>query len=171
MRKQIFTIALIAGLSSCSNSGNTTDSNAADSTTTAHNHEAEHKADTTAILPGQRIYFKNLQEGQIIKLPFVVEFGVDGMEVEPASTANPNKGHHHLVVDNELVPAGTMVPMGKETEGYYHFGKGQTLDTLKLSKYPMLKPGKHKISLQFANGMHMSYGPMMSTTVNVEILP
>lgn len=125
--------------------------------------------DTTAILPGQKVYFKNLKEGQEIKLPYIVKFGVEGMEVEPAAGVVANKGHHHLVIDGIPVQANTMVPMGKEAEGYYHFGKGQLQDTLSLTKYPMLTPGKHSITLQFANGMHMSYGPAMSNTVHVVV--
>ena len=79
--------------------------------------------------------------------------------------ANPDKGHHHLLIDQAAVPAGEMVPMGKEDRGYYHFGKGQLRDTLTLAKYPMLTKGTHKLRLQFANGMHQSYGPSMSHEV------
>ncbi len=125
--------------------------------------------DTTAILPGQKVFFVNLKDGQEIKLPYVVKFGVEGMEVVPAMGVEPNKGHHHLVVDGLCVPSNTMVPMQKEAEGCYHFGKGQVKDTLNIKKYPMLTPGKHTLTLQFANGLHMSYGPAMSSTVNIVV--
>lgn len=165
--KTLYILPLILALSACSNSPKpeSTESEAAKEV-----HEHEHTAavtDTTAILPGQKVFFVNLTEGQEIKLPYVVKFGVSGMEVEPAQGVNPNKGHHHLLVDRDPVPAGVMVPMGKETEGYYHFGKAQLSDTLSSKKYPGLTPGKHTLRLQFANGLHLSYGPAMSAAVSI----
>jgi Domain of unknown function (DUF4399) len=91
------------------------------------------------------------------------------MEVEPAMGVVPNKGHHHLLVDQQPVKANTMVPMAMEKDGYFHFGKGQLQDTLNIKKYAMLMPGKHTLTLQFANGMHMSYGPAMSKTVTIMV--
>jgi hypothetical protein len=156
-------------LAACNNSSNSS----ADSVEHGHDHAAntptEETVDTTAISPDQSVYFANLKDGQSITLPFVVEFGVKGMEVEPAQGVNENKGHHHLFIDQSYTPASSMVPMGKEAEGYYHFGKGQLSDTLSLSKYPMLTSGKHTLRLQFANGLHMSYGPAMSTQISVEV--
>jgi hypothetical protein len=124
---------------------------------------------TMEVKKGQSVYFPNLSDGQEISLPYIVEFGVKGMEVEPAQMANPDKGHHHLLIDKAAVPAGEMVPMGKEGSGYYHFGKGQLRDTLTVAKYPMLTKGTHKLRLQFANGMHQSYGPAMSQEVLIII--
>lgn len=125
--------------------------------------------DTTVILPNQKVFFPNLKDGQTIKLPFIIKFGVEGMEVKPAMAVEPNVGHHHIVVDHGAIQANTMFPMQKEAEGYYHFGKGQTQDTLSLKKYPMLTPGAHTLTLQFANSMHMSYGPAMSKTITVNV--
>lgn len=168
--KKIFYFSLALALAACSNQ--TATQNAEEHHDHMHDsamHNAEKTMDTTAIKAGQKVFFKNLSDGQEIKLPFVVEFGVEGMEVEPASVIHPDKGHHHLIVDNAAVPANTMVPMGNEAGGYYHFGKGQTSDTLSLKKYPMLTKGTHTLRLQFANGLHMSYGPAMSAEVKVII--
>jgi hypothetical protein len=165
MKKLIFFVGT-AVLASCNNSS-------APATTTAnteehHEHkETVEKKDTTAILPGQRVFFGNLEDGQEIKLPYIVKFEVEGMEVEPAMGVNANRGHHHLLVDKAPVPANTMVPMA--TDGYVHFGKGQLQDTLNIKKYPMLTPGKHTLTLQFANGLHMSYGPAMSKQVVIVV--
>ena len=125
--------------------------------------------DTTAIMPNQKVFFPNLKEGQTIKLPFILKFGVEGMEVKPAMGVEPNVGHHHIMIDHAALPANTMFPMQKETEGYYHFGKGQLQDTLSLKKYQMLTPGMHTITLQFGNSVHMSYGPAMSKTLTVNV--
>ena len=59
-------------------------------------------------------------------------------------------GHHHLIVDGKAVPKGSVVPADAT---HMHFGKGQTETTLKLP------PGKHTLTLQFADGAHQSYGP------------
>jgi hypothetical protein len=135
------------------------------------NAEQQTAPDTVAIREGQAVFFENLSDGQSISLPFVVMFGVKGMEVVPAEGAAADQGHHHLIVDQTYVPANTMVPMSREDRGYFHFGKGQTGDTLNINKYPMLTPGKHTLTLQFANGLHMSYGPAMSKTIKVEVKP
>ena len=46
---------------------------------------------------------------------------------------------------------------------HLHFGKGQTETMLKLT------PGKHTLTLQFADGAHQSYGPDLSSTITVEV--
>lgn len=156
-------------LAACGNNSSQQNESAQDTAAT-HMHETQAvAADTAVITSAQRVFFTNLTDGQEIKLPFVVKFGVEGMEVEPAVGVNPNKGHHHLLIDKAAVPAGTMVPMGQDSEGYFHFGKGQTSDTLSLKKYPMLTPGIHMLRLQFANGLHSSYGPAMSTQVSIVV--
>lgn len=124
---------------------------------------------TVEIRSDQNVFFPNLEDGQEITLPFIVQFGVKGMDVEPAGPINADKGHHHLYIDAEPTTAGEMVPMGKEAEGFMHFGKAQTADTLNIKKYPTLTKGKHTLTLQFGNGGHISYGPAMSKTINITV--
>jgi hypothetical protein len=171
MKKIFFFASAIVFLAACNNTPTPATETHTESTHEQHDHDMAEteKKDTTAILPNQKVFFANLVDGQEIKLPYIVKFGVEGMEVEPAMGVVANKGHHHLLVDQQPVPANTMVPMQKEAEGYFHFGKGQLQDTLNLKKYAMLTPGKHTLTLQFANGMHMSYGPAMSRQVTVMI--
>ncbi len=119
--------------------------------------------DTTAIAFGQEVYFENLEDMQIISSPLTIKMGVKGMEVEPANSGvNKNKGHHHLLIDTlSFISPGTLIPMVDKR--IIHFGGGQTEYTVDLS------PGKHQISMQFANGLHSSYGIRMSKTVTVEV--
>ena len=158
----VFTTLYVAA---CNNSST-------DNTSTEHDMNMEHEhqsaeiSTAVEIKDGQEVYFPNLVDGQEITLPFVVEFGVKGMEVEPAGVVNVDKGHHHLLVDTEPIEGGKMVPMN---ETNVHFGKGQTSDTLQLSKYPTLTPGKHTLTLQFADGIHNSYGPKMSKTITITV--
>lgn len=112
----------------------------------------------------QKVLFSNLKDGQEIELPFAIEFGVEGMEVEPAGEVNEDKGHHHLLIDSDPIATGLMVPAN---ETNVHYGKGQTQDSLQLSKFPTLTPGEHTLTLQFADGIHSSYGPAMSKTITI----
>lgn len=172
MKKITFFIVAAAAFTSCNNAPQPT-TTTPETPVTEQKHE-EHMdmpetKDTTAILPNQKVFFPNLKDGQTIKLPFIIKFGVEGMEVKPAMGVEPNVGHHHIVVDGGAIPANTMFPMQKEAEGFYHFGKGQLQDTLSITKYPMLTPGKHTLTMQFANSMHMSYGPAMAKTITVNV--
>jgi hypothetical protein len=107
-----------------------------------------------------RVYFKNLKNGQRIPKKFKIEFGVEGFLIKPAGQIVAGTGHHHLIVDGDAIPSGQAVPMD---ETHLHFGKGQTEAEVEL------KPGKHKLTLQFANGAHISYGPDMAATVDVVV--
>ncbi|UKJ05902.1 DUF4399 domain-containing protein [Solitalea lacus] len=137
---------------------------ATDADSTMHDHmhheSTEAKVDTTVIKAGQEVYFVNLTDGQKVNNPIKVEMGVKGMTVEPIGAVNADKGHHHLIIDGSYTPAGTTVSADST---HIHFGKGQTETELTLS------PGKHTLTLQFANGMHASYGQRMSKTITVEV--
>jgi hypothetical protein len=110
--------------------------------------------------PQKGVYFVNLKDGDKVKSPVIVQMGVKGMEVEPAGAVNEGKGHHHLIIDGSYIEKGQMVP---KDSTHLHFGKGQTVDTLKLS------PGDHTLTLQFADGMHMSYGKDWSATIKITV--
>ncbi len=109
-----------------------------------------------------KVMFEAPQDGAKVKSPVKVVFGVSGMTVKPAGEEVLNKlvGHHHVVIDGEAIPAGTMVPKDDKN---IHFGGGQTEAELKLDK------GKHTLTMQFADGAHMSYGEKMSSTITVEV--
>lgn len=106
------------------------------------------------------VSFANLKNNAVISNGYVVKFEVSGMTVEPAGTMTPNTGHFHLIIDGALVPKGTVIP---KDATHIHFGKGQMETTLDL------KPGRHKLILQFADGAHVSYGPALSKTIHVTI--
>jgi len=99
-------------------------------------------------------------DGATVSSPVAVTMGVSGMTVQPAGKIVDGTGHHHLIIDGEPVPAGTPVPADKQ---HLHFGKGQTETTVELP------PGKHTLTLQFADGLHQSYGPAMSKTIEITV--
>ena len=109
----------------------------------------------------QSVNFTSPENNAKVKSPVKVIMQVQGMKVEPAGQANPNSGHHHLTIDGESTPEGEVVAADAT---HIHFGKGQTETEVELS------PGKHTLTLQFANGAHLSYGPDMSQTITVEVI-
>jgi len=107
------------------------------------------------------VYFVNLKEGDTVKNPVTVKFGVKGMSVASAGQApSKNTGHHHLIIDGKTIPYGQLVPMD---EKHLHFMKGETEHTLEL------KPGKHTLTLQFAGTDHRSFGKPLSASINVTV--
>ncbi|RYZ72141.1 MAG: DUF4399 domain-containing protein, partial [Proteobacteria bacterium] len=61
-------------------------------------------------------------------------------------------------IDSPAVELGMVVPADAT---HIHYGKGQTEDKITLT------PGKHTLTLQFANGAHLSYGPGLASTIEV----
>ena len=108
-----------------------------------------------------RVYFVSLNDGDTLTSPFTVEMGVEGMQVEPAGEVNEGFGHHHLVIDGSFIPKGEVVPANEKN---IHYGKGQTV-TGEIN----LEPGTHTLTLQFADGVHASYGEDLSATIEVYV--
>jgi len=108
----------------------------------------------------KRVYFINPTNNSVVGKKVTVKFGVDGMMVHPAGQLIENTGHHHLIIDGREYPMGTVIPNDKTN---LHFGKGQTETEIELT------PGKHTLTLQFADGVHKSFGPDMSSTITVEV--
>ncbi len=114
----------------------------------------------TGMTSGKSIAFVEPQDGATVPGEFKVVMAVKGMDVKPAGDMTPDTGHHHLLIDTPFVASGETIPA---TEKHIHFGKGQTETTVKLA------PGKHTLTLQFANGLHQSYGSGMSKTITVNV--
>ena len=108
--------------------------------------------------PAKHVYFIEPKNGTTVTNPIKVKFGIDGMTIKPAGEIVDGTGHHHLLIDLDPVPAGQVIPAD---ETHLHFGKGQTETEVKLT------PGSHKLTMQFANGAHISYGPELSATITV----
>jgi hypothetical protein len=107
-----------------------------------------------------KVYFVSPKNKTTLHSPFKVVFGLDGMRIGPLGDLNPRLGHHHLIIDSDFVKTGETVPFD---EKHLHFGKGQTETELDLP------PGKYKLTLQFGNGAHQSYGEKMSSSVHIEV--
>jgi hypothetical protein len=106
------------------------------------------------------VFFVEPKNRATVEQEFKVVMGVRGMAVNPAGEIVPDTGHHHLLIDARPLRMGEIVPADEQ---HVHFGKGQTETLVKLT------PGKHKLQLQFADGKHQSYGPVMSKTITVTV--
>lgn len=109
-----------------------------------------------------KVFFIEPKDGATVTSPVTIKMGVEGMKIRPAGEApdEVTSGHHHVVIDGAPVKAGIPLPMDEKN---IHYGKGQTEATL------ALPPGKHKLTLQFADGAHRSFGPRMSQTITVTV--
>ncbi|ELX09548.1 putative rubredoxin [Janthinobacterium sp. HH01] len=108
----------------------------------------------------QSVSFVEPADGATVTSPVKVKFAVTGMEVKPAGDMTANTGHHHLLINAAPVKAGEVVPAD---EHHIHFGKGQTETEVKLA------PGTYVLSMQFANGLHQSYGPGMAKDIKITV--
>jgi hypothetical protein len=106
------------------------------------------------------VSFTAPMDGAVVTSPFDVKFAVTGMEVKPAGEMAANTGHHHLLINTGPIAKGTPIPMD---DTHLHYGKGQTEAKV------TLPPGKYKLTMQFADGAHQSYGPTMSKTINITV--
>ena len=170
MNKNIFLLFFIsmAILAACNNSskdsGKTTDTTGKmmSNETMDHNMPGNTPVPELPAIPmGAKVFFKNLKNGASISSPFKVEMGVEVIRVDTAGPVVTGSGHHHLFVDAEdSLPSGAIVP---KDSTHIHFGKGQIEYEISLS------PGKHKLTLQYADGLHRSYGGKLSGTITVNV--
>ncbi len=112
---------------------------------------------------GASVRISNIEDKATLPTTFVVKFEVQGMEVAPAGTYEPNTGHHHLMIDvQELASASKPLPA---TKNIIHYGAGQTEAEI------TLKPGKHTLQLMFADGNHVPFDPIvMSKQIDITVV-
>lgn len=103
-----------------------------------------------------KVYFITPKDGDKVKGPVVVRFGLTGMGVAPAGIDIPNTGHHHLIIDDRTLDLNNSVP---KDEHHLHFGNGQTETTVDL------KPGKHTLMLLVADHAHFPHDPPIKSEV------
>ena len=109
--------------------------------------------------PGATVYIIAPVSGATISSPVTVRFGLTGMGVAPAGVANPNTGHHHLIIDSPTPDLTLAVPKDAKR---IHFGGGQTEATVELP------PGKHTLQLVLGDANHIPHQPPIVSQV-VEI--
>ena len=159
----ISTLAALMFLAAC-NSAN--DSGTGSDTSMAMDHDSMSMTSDTMppmedVPVGAKVYFKNVKDGETVTSPLKVEFGVDGIALDSAGKLRSASGHHHLLIDaGDSIPAGMVIP---KDSTHLHFGNAQTSTEIKLL------PGKHTLTLQYADGLHRSYGEKLSSTIAVTV--
>ena len=51
----------------------------------------------------EKVYFINLKDGDELKSPFLIQFGLSGKGIAPAGIDIDNTGHHHLLINVDEV--------------------------------------------------------------------
>ena len=110
--------------------------------------------------PTQSVSLLEPANGATVGTTFKVRFGVKGMAVAPAGDIVADSGHNHLLINQMPIAKGESVPFDDQ---HKHFGAGQTEAMI------TLPPGQYKLTSQFANGAHQSYGAPMSSTIQITV--
>jgi len=108
----------------------------------------------------QSVDFIEPKNNTNVSSPFKVKFAVNGMQVAPAGEMKEGTGHHHLLINATDIPEGTVIPMDDQ---HRHFGKGQTETEI------TPPPGRYRLTMQFADGAHRSYGEKMRKSIEVTV--
>lgn len=95
------------------------------------------------------VYFINLTDGEKVRSPFRVLFGLTRIGIAPAGIDLPSTGHHHLLINTPL-PSDLNKPI-PFSDKYRHFGAGQTEAIIELP------PGSHSLQLVFADSQHRPF--------------
>ena len=110
----------------------------------------------------EKVYFINIKNGDVLKSPFLVQFGLTGKGIAPAGIDVPNTGHHHLLINVNEIDYTLPIPASKQ---HLHFGLGQTETTLDLI------PGEYKLQLVLGDKYHIPHKPpLVSKSIKVKVL-
>ena len=101
-----------------------------------------------------KVYFINLQDGEIVENPILIQFGLSGKGVAPAGVNIENTGHHHLLIDVKAIDFYMPIPSSKN---HLHFGGGQTESSIELT------PGEHELQLVLGDLYHVPHSPPITS--------
>ena len=109
---------------------------------------------------GAKAYFIDLKDGETVKSPFLVRFGLtEQMGIAPALADWPDTGHFHLLIDKK--PPNPNRPISNKN---LHLHRGQTEATVELSK------GKHTLQIVMGDYSHIPHNPpVMSERISVKV--
>jgi hypothetical protein len=115
----------------------------------------------TASAPSAEVYFHYPIDGMRVPERFTVKIGLKEMGVAPAGVDKPFTGHHHLLIDTEMVPLDQPIP---SDYNHIHLGNGQTETVL------TLRPGPHTLQLLLGDHQHMPHQPpVMSKKITIYV--
>ena len=121
-------------------------------------------AGDTPSVQGTKIYFVNIQDGDVLKIPFIVQFGLSSqMGIAPALVDWPDTGHHHLIINSPTPNPNKAIP--SKSENHIHFSGGQTEWEVNLPS------GQHTLQLILGDYSHIPHDPPIQSeiiTITVE---
>ena len=109
---------------------------------------------------GAKAYFIDLKDGDNVKSPLLVRFGLtEQMGIAPALADWPDTGHFHLIIDSK--PPNPNRPISNR---HLHLHKGQTEAIVKL------KQGQHTLQIVMGDYSHIPHDPpVMSKQITVNV--
>ena len=115
----------------------------------------------TDSIEGASVFFISPIDGENVTNPFVVEFGISGMELVKAGDNQAGSGHHHLIIDAGPPDLSMPIPAN---EHYIHFGDASASTEL------TLEPGSHTLQLLLGDYLHIPHDPpVLSTSITVVV--
>lgn len=109
-----------------------------------------------------KVFIISPANGATVPTTFTVKFGAAGVDIMPAGTDQPNSGHHHLLIDTDVLP-DFHAPL-PATPTLLHFGKAQTEAEITLA------PGVHTLQLVLGNYVHIpGEHPLVSEKITVTV--
>ena len=107
------------------------------------------------------VWFIEPKDGAQVTSPVKVVMGMKGMTIKASGKVVKGTGHHHIMINRGPMRKGKVIP----TDAMHpHYGKGQTEASLKLA------PGDYKLTMQFADGLHRSFGPKWAATISIKVV-
>lgn len=112
---------------------------------------------------GSEVFFISPKDGQVVKNPVRLSFGLSGMDLVEAGINRPFSGHHHLLINvNQLPDMNLPIPSDNK---HIHFGKGQDSGVINLN------PGQYTLQLLFADYLHIPHDkPLISKKITVKVV-
>lgn len=86
-------------------------------------------------------------DGDTLSTTFPVQMAVEGVSLAIAGTMQEGTGHLHILINEDFVDAGVVIP---NNETHRHYGDASSATEL------TLEPGEYTLRLQFANGAHIA---------------
>ena len=116
---------------------------------------------TSSVFAEARVYFINLEDGDEVESPFLIQFGLSEMGIAPAGIDRENTGHHHLLINVKDLDFSKPIPASKN---HIHFGGGQTESLVELP------PGDYRLQLVLGDMTHTPHTPpIVSRLINITV--
>ncbi|MDG1663110.1 MAG: DUF4399 domain-containing protein [Pseudomonadales bacterium] len=116
----------------------------------------------TAISDSAHLYIVSPADNEVVPQTFKVVFGLSGMGVAPAGVQREKTGHHHLLIDLDVLP--DMSKSLPSSENIVHFGGGQT------EAWLTLVPGEHTLQLLLGDYLHRPHSaPVLSKKITITV--